>query len=84
MQTHYVDALACTRSGVMKIGLAGSYRASARFQWQDGYAVLSMGERSLPTVLAYVRGQKEHHARGTTNNVLERIIAPQRKTKAHS
>ena len=61
-----------------------SDRAGARFQWQDGYAVLSIGERSLPTVLAYVHDQKEHHARGTTNNVLERIIAPQRKTKAHS
>ena len=58
-----------------------SNRASARFQWQDGYAVLSIGERSLPTVLAYVRGQKEHHARGTTNNVFERIIVPQRKTR---
>ena len=56
----------------------------ARFQWQDGYAVLSIGERSLPTVLEYVRSQRKHHAQGTTNDVFERIVAPERKTREHS
>jgi len=60
-----------------------SNRAGTRFQWQDGYAVLSFGERSLPTVLAYVRRQREHHARGTTNDVFERIAAPERDTRAN-
>ena len=59
-----------------------SNRAGARFQWQGGYAVLSIGERSLPTVLAYVRSQKEHHAHGTTNDVFERIVAPERKASS--
>jgi REP-associated tyrosine transposase len=57
-----------------------SERASTRFQWQDGYAVLSVGEPSLPSVLAYVHGQKEHHAHGTTNDVFERL-APEHKVK---
>jgi putative transposase len=55
-----------------------------RFQWQEGYAVLSVDERSLASVLAYVRSQKEHHARGTTNEVFERIVAPERKTRDRS
>ncbi len=61
-----------------------SKRAGVRFQWQDWYAVLSIGERSLPTVLAYVRSQKEHHAYGTTNDVFERIVAPARKAREGS
>ena len=34
------------------------------FRWQDGYGVLSLGERSLATVVAYVRYQREHHSTG--------------------
>ena len=50
-------------------------QADRHFQWQDGYGVVSFGERSLPTVTAYVRNQKEHHAHGATNALLERIDA---------
>ena len=32
------------------------------FKWQDGYGAMSLGERSLPTVVEYVRNQREHHA----------------------
>jgi putative transposase len=42
-------------------------------QWQTGYGVVSFGTNDLPWVIAYVRGQKEHHARGTTHERLERI-----------
>ena len=41
--------------------------------WQAEFGVLSFGERSLPTVIAYVLGQAEHHARGTLFPGLERI-----------
>jgi putative transposase len=57
-------------------------RADARFRWQDGYAVLSFGERSLASVRTYVRGQKEHHAHGTTNELFERLAASERDTRA--
>jgi putative transposase len=50
-------------------------RADRHFKWQDGYGVLSISERSLPAITAYVRNQKEHHAHGTTNPLLERIDA---------
>jgi putative transposase len=37
---------------------------SERFDWQDGYGCLSIGQSrdELETVIAYVRRQKEHHA----------------------
>jgi putative transposase len=32
------------------------------FYWQSKYFVLTLGERSLPDVIAYVENQKTHHA----------------------
>ena len=31
------------------------------FNWQDGYSIFSVSVSALDTVIAYVRGQKEHH-----------------------
>jgi putative transposase len=42
-------------------------------EWQNGYGVVSFGTRDLPWVVEYVRNQREHHARGTTQKRLERI-----------
>jgi putative transposase len=42
-------------------------------QWQNGYGVVSFGTRDMPWVIEYVRNQREHHARGTTQDRLERI-----------
>ncbi len=36
------------------------------FRWQEGYGALSLGERSLATVIAYVQDQPRHHREGTT------------------
>lgn len=41
--------------------------------WQTGYGVLSFGTKDLAWVRAYIRNQKEHHAKGTTQERLERI-----------
>ena len=41
--------------------------------WQDGYGVVTFGTRDLPWVIEYVRNQKEHHARGTTHDRLEKV-----------
>jgi len=43
-------------------------------EWQNGYGVVSFGTRDLPWVVEYVRNQREHHARGTTQERLERIM----------
>ena len=40
--------------------------------WQTGYGVVSFGTKDLKWVIEYVKNQKEHHARGTTVERLER------------
>ena len=40
--------------------------SDGQFKWQSGYGALSIGERSLETVMAYAARQKEHHANKTT------------------
>ena len=36
-------------------------RRHRTFQWQAGYGALTLGARSLATVIAYVRNQRAHH-----------------------
>jgi REP element-mobilizing transposase RayT len=45
-----------------------------QFQWQHGYGALSIGERSLETVMAYAAQQKEHHRERTVISVYEKTI----------
>ena len=42
-------------------------------EWQRGFGVVSFGKRQLPWVLDYIRRQKEHHARGTVAERLEKV-----------
>lgn len=48
-------------------------RGAKVLEWQAGYGVVSFGTRDLEWVIEYVRNQREHHARGTTHERLERI-----------
>jgi putative transposase len=43
-------------------------------EWQAGYGVVSFGSKDLEWVKAYVRNQREHHARGSTYDRLESIV----------
>jgi REP element-mobilizing transposase RayT len=43
------------------------------FYWQEEYAAFSFDGKRLPSYIAYVERQKEHHANGTTIPILERI-----------
>lgn len=47
-------------------------RTFKTLHWQRGFGVVSFGRRNLPFVLKYIEGQKEHHAKGTTHDRLER------------
>jgi putative transposase len=47
--------------------------SNGQFKWQEGYGALSVGERSLSTVIAYANDQKEHHKDGTMMEIYERI-----------
>jgi hypothetical protein len=46
--------------------------ADGRFKWQEEYGAFSFDRKRLPYVIAYVEGQKQHHARATTIRILER------------
>ena len=41
-------------------------------EWQPGYGVVTFGKNNMKWILAYVRGQRRHHARGTVHPRLER------------
>ncbi|MGH2370611.1 MAG: IS200/IS605 family transposase [Chloroflexota bacterium] len=49
--------------------------ADGAFSWERGYGLFTLGPRQLPRAVAYVRGQKEHHAQRTTIASLERSEA---------
>jgi len=42
-------------------------------QWQAGYGVVSFGTKDLPWVVAYIQNQREHHAKQSSVDRLERI-----------
>jgi putative transposase len=45
--------------------------ASGSFHWQDDYGAMTIGERSLVDVTAYVLSQKEHHLNKTVRPLFE-------------
>lgn len=47
--------------------------SDGQFKWQAGYGALTVGERSLETVMKYAAGQKEHHKERRTIDVYERM-----------
>jgi len=47
--------------------------SDGQFKWQAGYGALTVGERSLDTVMEYAARQKEHHKAGTTIGIYERM-----------
>jgi REP element-mobilizing transposase RayT len=50
--------------------MAGS---DGKFKWQGGYGVLTIGERSLETVVEYAAKQKERHQKNKLIVVYEKI-----------
>jgi putative transposase len=51
-------------------------RMEKRLKWQEGYGVVSFGTKDLEWVKAYIRNQREHHARGALHDRLEQWVAP--------
>jgi len=47
--------------------------SDGQFKWQAGYGALTVGERSLETVIEYAARQKEHHKDGTIIGIYERM-----------
>jgi putative transposase len=48
-------------------------------EWQTGYGVVSFGAKAMPWVIRYVENQREHHAKRTTHERLERVEIEKRK-----
>jgi putative transposase len=53
-------------------------------QWQAGYGVVSFGTKDLPWVKGYIRDQREHHARGSVFDRLERIAVVENEAQAET
>ena len=45
----------------------------ASFRWQEGYGVVTFGEKNLPYVERYIAHQQDHHQSGRIVEKLERI-----------
>ena|SRR5579862_4450471 len=45
------------------------------FRWEEGYGALTLGERSLAQVVAYVQNQPRHHQEGTAVGLYETMDA---------
>ena len=50
-----------------------SFNLETRFHWQEGYGVMSFGEKALPSVIRYIAHQKQRHANQNLNAYLERL-----------
>ncbi|MBT3313642.1 MAG: IS200/IS605 family transposase [Anaerolineae bacterium] len=44
-----------------------------KLYWQDEYGVLSFAEKSLPSIVRYIKNQKKHHSDGSIRDNLERF-----------
>lgn len=47
---------------------------SPEFAWQRGYGAFGVNQQGLKRAVAYVRGQKEHHAHTTFRDELEAFL----------
>ena len=86
-----VEPTICPSEFIGKLKGAASHDLNKRFgratvKWQVGYGVVSFAERDLRGVLRYIKNQKEHHAKGTVNRVLETcgVLPEPRKTEEAS
>ena len=52
------------------------------FDWQDGYGAFTISKSSVKSVRAYIRGQKEHHARMTFDEKWKMFIERMRGFEA--
>jgi putative transposase len=59
-------------------------RGHKMLEWQSGYGVVSFGTRDLEWVKEYIRNQRDHHARGTAQDRLERITQEEPEPEAQA
>jgi REP element-mobilizing transposase RayT len=40
-----------------------TFQRGPTFAWQEGYAAFTVSQSQVPRILAYIRGQEEHHCK---------------------
>jgi REP element-mobilizing transposase RayT len=48
--------------GDSSYGIRREFPGMANFGWQDGYGVFSVSKSVIPSVVEYIRNQREHHS----------------------
>ena len=57
------------------VWMKGPGRGCREFQWQGGYGAFSLGQSQLPSLLAYIDRQEEHHERTTFEEELRALLS---------
>ena len=52
--------------------MLGTLKPDTWFDWQNGYAAISVSPSHRKRIITYIHNQKQHHADGTTDTNLER------------
>jgi putative transposase len=58
---------------VSSVRINQSRHRSEKFYWQSAYSIFSFRESELPKIVRYTSNQKDHHVKGTTKPLMERI-----------
>ncbi len=69
------DIKGVSQKWIVESGLIDAY-----FEWQDGYAVVSVSPSNVQRVRNYIKNQEKHHKKMTTedelNNIKELAVVP--------
>ena len=49
--------------GDSSYGIRREFTGMANFGWQDGYGVFSVSRSAVPSVVRYIKDQREHHSK---------------------
>jgi putative transposase len=55
-----------------------------KFEWQDDFWSISVGESDLENIRKYIRGQEEHHKKTTFDEELKRLLEKDKNDKQNS
>lgn len=50
-----------------------TFQDDERFEWQEGYGLLTFGEKVMPKVIEYIAEQKSRHQNNSTHQYMERF-----------
>ncbi len=63
--THTVATMAKDLKGISQTWVRINDLSHEYFQWQDGYAAISVSPKQVPSVRRYIKNQEQHHKKNT-------------------